>query len=212
MNITILGSGLMGAKLGVIFAQVGHKVIFSYARTQQKLESLARQAGHNARFGTPAEAARDADVVLLAVHWLRLEDVLAQAGDLAGKVVVSCMLPLNADNIELVVGYDNSGAEVLQKKLPMARIVSAFHTVPSEAFFDVFERRNQPTRPSLLYSGDDEGAKKVAAELICDVGYEPVDCGRLQMARNTEPFARIVGQLAYRSVGGPSLTYRFDKF
>ena len=37
--------------------------------------------------GTPAEAVRDADAVLLAVHWLRVDDVLKQAGDLRGKVI-----------------------------------------------------------------------------------------------------------------------------
>jgi short-subunit dehydrogenase len=39
----------MGAKLGTILARSGHEVIFSYARSQEKLETLAKEAGHNAR-------------------------------------------------------------------------------------------------------------------------------------------------------------------
>ncbi len=53
MRIGILGSGLMGAKLGTIFARAGHEVVFSYARSEQKLKRLASKAGGNARPGTP---------------------------------------------------------------------------------------------------------------------------------------------------------------
>src|SRR5438128_8605381 len=84
MKIGILGSGLMGGKLGTIFARAGNEVVFSYARSKQKLEKLARGAKGKARAGTPDEAARGADVVLLAVHWSRMDDVLKQAGDLSG--------------------------------------------------------------------------------------------------------------------------------
>jgi len=49
MRIGILGSGLMGGKLGTIFARAGHEVVFSYARTEQKLNRLAREANGSAR-------------------------------------------------------------------------------------------------------------------------------------------------------------------
>src|SRR5256714_8582691 len=103
MRIAILGSGLMGAKLGTIFARAGHEVVFSYARSEKKLEKLARNAKGKARAGTPREAAQDADAVLLAVHWLRFDDVLRQAGDLSGKVVITCSMPMNGDDTGLVV-------------------------------------------------------------------------------------------------------------
>src|SRR5579863_1769096 len=115
MRIGILGSGLMGAKLGTIFARAGHEVTFSYARSERKLKSLAQEAGGKARAGTPREAVQDADAVLLAVHWPRFDDVLKQAGDLSGKVVVSCSLPMDADNTKLVVAHTSSGSEELAK-------------------------------------------------------------------------------------------------
>ncbi|HTS53395.1 MAG TPA: NAD(P)-binding domain-containing protein [Burkholderiales bacterium] len=59
MRIGILGSGFMGGKLGTIFARAGHEVVFSYARNADKRKRLAKGAGHNARAGTPAEAAQD---------------------------------------------------------------------------------------------------------------------------------------------------------
>lgn len=105
MRIGILGSGLMGGKLGTIFARAGHDVVFSYSHERSKLEKLARDSGTTARAGTPREAALDADVVLLAVHWKRVDDVLRQAGDLSGKVLVTCSLPMNDDDTGLVVAH-----------------------------------------------------------------------------------------------------------
>jgi hypothetical protein len=212
MRIGVLGSGLMGAKLGTLFARAGHEVTFSYARSAQKLKRLARDAGPNARAGTPREAAEDADAVLIAVHWSRIDDVLSQAGDLAGKVVVTCCLPMNAANTELIIAHTSSAAETLAQKLPKARIVCAFNTVPSEALFGVFEARRKAVRPSLVTCGDDAGAKAVAATLIRDVGFDPVDAGPLRIARYSEPFALLVAQLAYEGEGGPELAYRFERF
>jgi predicted dinucleotide-binding enzyme len=212
MRIGILGSGLMGGKLGTLFARAGHEVTFSYARSERKLKKLAREAQGTARAGTPGEAARESDVLLLAVHWSRVEDVLQQAGDLAGRVIVSCSLPMNADNTDLVVAHTSSGAEALAKKVRGARVVAAFGTVPSEVLFGVFEARRKAPRPALVYCGDDPGAKEVAAGLIRDVGFDPVDAGPLRTSRYTEPFALLVAQLAYEGGGGPELAYRFERF
>jgi predicted dinucleotide-binding enzyme len=117
---------------------------------------------------------------------------------------------MNADDTGLVVAHTSSGAEALAKKVPRARVVSAFGTVPSEVLFDVFEARRKKSRPSLLYSGDDAAAKKVAAELIRDVGFDPVDAGPLRIARYTEPFTLLIAQLAYEGDRGPELAYRFE--
>ena len=211
MRVGILGSGLMGGKLGTLFARAGHDVVFTYSRSDSKLKRLARNAHGKARAGTPAEAARHADALLLAVHWSRVDDVLQQAGDLSGKVIISCSLPMNNDDSELVAAHTSSGAEELAKMLPKARVVCAFNTVPSEVLFSVYERRRRAQRPSLVYCGDERGSKRTAAALIRDVGFEPVDSGALRIARYTEPFALLVAQLAYEGKGGPALGYRFER-
>ena len=211
MNIGILGSGLMGGKLGTLFARAGHDVVFSYARSQEKLKGLARDAGGRARAGTPREAAQEADVLLLAVHWSRVDDVLKQAGHLVGKLILSCSLPMNADDTELVVAHTSSGAEELARRISGARIVAAFNTVPSEVLLGVFEGRGNASRPSLVYCGDDTRGKETAARLISDLGFDPVDAGPLRIARYMEPFGLLVAQLAYEGEVGPELAYRFER-
>lgn len=210
MKIGVLGSGLMGATLGSLWAQVGHEVVFSYSRSETKLQRLAQSVA--AKAAKPAEAVHGADAVLLAVHWSRIDDVLTQAGDLANQVVVNCCVPLDLDNHDLVVGTSSSGAEELARRLPAARLVCAFNTCPNEALGKVFAARDTPVpRPQLLYYGDDLGAKQVARQLICDIGYEPLDTGPLRSARFVEPFAMVTAELAYAQPGGPALVYRFQR-
>ena len=93
-----------------------------------------------------------------------------------------------------------------------AKLVSAFSTVPSEVLFDVFANRRRSERPSLVYCGDDKHAKRIAARLIKDIGFEPVDAGPLRIARYLEPFSLLVAQLAYEGGGGPELAYRFRRY
>src|SRR5262249_52470169 len=144
--------------------------------------------------------------------WSRVADVLKRAGDLSGRVVVSCMLPMGRADKGLVVAHTSSGAEVLAKKLRGARFVAAFGTIPSEVLFDVFKRRAGSRRPSLLYCGDDAAAKRVATRLIRDVGFDPVDGGPLRIARYMEPFTLLIAQLAYKGRRGPRLAYRLEWF
>jgi len=55
------------------------------------------------------------NAALLAVHWTRVDDVLAQAGTLSGKVLVTCSLPMSEDNTHMVIGHTTSGAEALAR-------------------------------------------------------------------------------------------------
>ena len=69
-------------------------------------------------------------------------------------------------------------------------------------------RRLRRRQPHDLH----QRAKDLAAGLIRDVGFDPVDAGPLRIARYTEPFGLLVGQLAYEGEGGPQLAYRFERF
>jgi 8-hydroxy-5-deazaflavin:NADPH oxidoreductase len=212
MKIGILGSGRMGGTLGTIFARANHDVVFSYSQTERKLERLAEQAGMRASYGNPRDAVADAEVVLLAVHWLRIDDVLAQAGGLGGKIIISCCNPLNAEDTELVIGHTDSGAESLSRKLQGSHVVAAFQSTPSELLLDVFNARDGQHRPSMVFCGDDMASKSVVAELVRDVGFDPVDAGSLRVARYIEPFGMLSGVLAYETGEGPEWAYRFGRF
>ncbi|MFD2175889.1 NADPH-dependent F420 reductase [Rhodobacter lacus] len=209
MQIGILGAGRMGGQLGRLWARCGHEIRFAYARSLDTLTALARETG--GATGTVAEVVAQSDVLLLAVHWSRVPDVLAQAGDLAGKVVLNCCVPLDETDTTLVLGPTTSGAEELARLRPAAHWVGCFNTSPSECLASVFACKGQEDPPQLLVYGADAGALEIAQTLIRDIGFAPCPAGGLRSARFVEPFAMITAELAYEQPGGPALTYRFEK-
>ena len=110
----------------------------------------------------------------------------------------------------MLLGLTTSGAERLAARLRQAHVVSAFSTAPSEVLFSVFEERKRKTRPDLVFCGNHTGAKKTAATLIRDVGFHPVDLGKLSAARDIEPFSLLLAEIAYNGSTGPQLAYRFE--
>ncbi|HTE47222.1 MAG TPA: NADPH-dependent F420 reductase [Gemmatimonadaceae bacterium] len=207
MRIAILGSGNMGGALGRLFADAGHAVTFSYARHPDKLERLATESGPKARAAAPADAVRDATVVLLAVHWSNIPTVLRAAGNLRSKILIDCTMPMNKADTALVVGLRTSGAETTARRARGARVVKAFNTVPAELFQAGPHVLNE--QPAVCYCGDDLQSKRVVARLIRDIAFEPVDCGRLSSARYLEPFTLLVAELAYNQGRRPEVGVRF---
>ena len=106
----------MGGKLGTLFARAGMRW-FSATRAARRSSSGSREeiAGDNALAGTPAEAARARTRSSWPCTGLEFPDVLQQAGDISGKIIVSCSLPMNADNTELVVAHTSSAWRSLQR-------------------------------------------------------------------------------------------------
>lgn len=199
MNIGVIGSGNMGSSLGKIWANNGHKVLFSYSRDPRKLQALADSIGPNAQAGTPAEAAQFGEVVLLSVPWSALDNALQAAGSLDDKVLISCVSPLKPDfegkRVGLTSDLKTSGAEEIAKRAPGARVVEAFNTTFAEILQSPSPQFGQE-QASIFYCGDDKSAKAIVAGLIQESGFEAVDAGPLLKARSLEALATIWVQLA----------------
>lgn len=93
-----------------------------------------------------------------------------------------------------------SGAEEVAGKAPGALVVKAVNTVFAPIFPQAADR---PGRASMVFCGDDASAKHMVTGLLRDLGFEPVDAGPLEAARELEAFARLVIALAYRQGRGP---------
>jgi 8-hydroxy-5-deazaflavin:NADPH oxidoreductase len=203
MNIGIIGSGKMGSGLGRIWGEKGHETTFSFSRSPDKLEALAGSI-RGAKSGTPAEAAKTSDVILLAVGWAAVKGALDLAGPLRGKIVIDCTNPLNADASSLVVGHTTSGAEEVAKLAPGAKVVKAFNT----AFAEVYQSDSRlfgSRRATMFYCGDDADAKNVVSKLIIETGFSPIDAGPLKSARYLEGVAMLMIQLGYRQGMGTDI-------
>lgn len=206
MDIGIIGSGRMGAGMGAIWAQKGHRVCFSHSRDPARLASIAAAAGHGAWSGTIEEAVRFGEVVLLAVPWALALDLLARAEPgLAGKILITCVVPWNEDQSALTLGTTSSAAEEIERHAPAAHVVEALAVLPDALGWpDVAE----PDRPAMFYCGMHPGAKATAAELIEDLDVEPVDAGCIRAARYLEPMAALLHHLAIGQGQGTQIGFR----
>ena len=160
MKIGIIGAGRMGRALGRRWARAGHEVTISFSRHRNKLETIARDIGHGVTSSSPAEAAKGADAVLFAVQWSTIDDALEQARSLSRKTVLTCTLPMSADDTKLAIGHTTSGAEELARRTG-ARVVAIFNTITSELLSDDAEVAR--TSPNVIYCGSSKGAKSTAA-------------------------------------------------
>jgi 8-hydroxy-5-deazaflavin:NADPH oxidoreductase len=158
-----------------------------------------KRVDHDVRaVGKDRGAIRDttgwSDIVILAVPFGALEDVVKIAGDLLeGKTVVDVTNALDA-NMSLAVGFTTSGAEGLQKKLAGSRIVKAFNTVFAQ-HMETGKLGDQ--RLTAFAAADDAGARATVLGLARDIGFDAVDAGPLMNARLLEPLGSLNIQLGY---------------
>lgn len=108
-----------------------------------------------------------------------LVDAATARGNVTGVIHAAGVSPTQASPATILKVDLYGTALILEefgnvaKRIPQARVVSAFNTVPSEVLFGVsYASRRKTARPSLVYCGDDKRAKSLTADLIQDVGFE----------------------------------------
>jgi predicted dinucleotide-binding enzyme len=145
------------------------------------------------------------DIVLLAVPFGAIDDVVREAGEaLEGKTVVDVTNAIDA-GMGLALGFTTSGAEELQKKLPKARVVKAFNTV----FAQNMEFGRLGDRPLTAFvAADDADAKKSVMNLAQRIGFDAVDAGPLSNARLLEPLALLNIRLGYALGMGTQIGFK----
>lgn len=209
MDVTILGTGNVGAVLGRRLAGSGHRVVFGSRKpTSERVQALVKENSRAYAADSVQAAASASTVIILAIPYGSVEQILAEAGDLTGKILVDCSNPLNESFNGLLLGFDDSAAESIARRAPGAKVIKAFNTA------SVATMQN-PTYDGLtatmFYCGDDAEAKLVVRSLIEDIGMEPVDSGPLQNARYIEPMAMLYIHLAVQQGWGGNCALKMLK-
>ncbi|TDD76859.1 NADPH-dependent F420 reductase [Actinomadura rubrisoli] len=184
MRIGVLGAGNMADALAGQWARKGHEVRIG-ARTPAKAVALADRIGGGAVGGGLREAAKFGEVVLLAVWYEGVLDVLRRAGaedgTLSGRVLIDCTNPMEPPFERLKTGGGPSAARRIADLAAGARVVKGF-TMCHESVW----RMTPPVfggRPlGVPLCGDDEEALAVVRALVADLGCAPMDGGGLERA------------------------------
>lgn len=189
MRIAIIGTGNVGGAIARGLKGKGYAVTLG-ARDPRATDVAALAAETGATPVLPAEAAAEADVVILALPWGAAEGAVKALGDLSGKAVVDCMNPLGmvGGALGLTIGHATSGGETVAGWLPGAHVVKTLNQVGAE----IMARNDHlPQRPVMFMAGDSEAAKAQAGALLSDLGFAPLDAGDITKARLLEPFGML---------------------
>lgn len=205
MKIAIIGTGNMGTGFAKSLAKTSHEV-FITAKDIETAKNIAASFGKNFSAGSVSEAAKFGEVIILAVGWFDVKDVLNEAGDLSGKVLVDISNPLNKDYSGLAVGPGTSASEEIAKMSPKAKVVKAFNTIFAGILQSSPDFNGESA--SVFYCGDDDAAKKKVNQLIKDFGYDPVDAGPLSSARLLEQLGFINISFGYKLNMGANQAFR----
>ena len=200
MRIAIIGTGNVGGAIAQGLKGKGHTVMLG-ARDPAATAVIALAGRAGAKVATPVEAAAAAEIIILALPWTAAEAAVGTLGDLSGKIVVDCMNPLGrtAGGLGLTVGHTNSGGEIVQGWLPGARVVKTLNQVGAEMMAD---NTALPHRPVMFMAGNDDGAKGAVAQLLADLGFDPLDAGDITKSRLLEPFGMVwINQALFRGKG-----------
>jgi 8-hydroxy-5-deazaflavin:NADPH oxidoreductase len=174
-HLSILGTGNMGQAIAAVAGRGGHTV--------QLLGS------------TDTDTAVTGEVVVLAVYYGSVADVIAQRGEqLAGKIVVDITNPVNVETFDsLVVPADGSATAGIAAALPQSRVLKAFNTTFAGT---LAAGTVGPLPTTVLIAGDDTDAKSTLAAIVISGGLHAIDTGSLARARELEALGFLQISLA----------------
>lgn len=169
MRLGVIGAGHIGGNIARRAALAGYDVTVSFARDRTGLSALAAEIGGAA--GEPADAAR-ADLVVLSVPWGAIDQALAQAGSLAGRIVIDTTNQFGRGGWLDLNG--RTAARYNSDRIPDATYTKCFNTLTS-AFQAAAATRTGDDRVVQWIAGDDADANSAVAHLVERAGYVPVD-------------------------------------
>ncbi|MDH3441027.1 MAG: NADPH-dependent F420 reductase [Gammaproteobacteria bacterium] len=190
--IGIIGTGDMGDSLGMRLAGLGYDIVYgSRDPDGEKAQGVVRQTGHGAYATSQREAAQAGDIVILAVPWPAMETVAQSLGSLDGKIVIDISFPHEqGEDGYYVPLVETSSAEMIQQWNPGARVMKTFALQASYVIDDPDVVGGPVTIP---IAANDREAKEFVADIIIEMGLDPVDAGPLRLSRELEAMQRLYG-------------------
>jgi predicted dinucleotide-binding enzyme len=179
-TIGLIGAGHIGSQLARLAVANGYQVVVANSRGPETLAGLVKELGGKARAGTPVEAARAGDLVIVTIPLRSYREVPVEP--LAGKVVVDTnnYYPQRDGHIRALDDETTTTSELLQAHLPTSRVVKAFNHIYAADLTKHGQPPGTPGRRALAIAGDAPDAKAAVSQLIDRFGFDVVDLGPLR--------------------------------
>ena len=180
-KIGIIGAGHIGSQIARLAVRSGYKVVISNSRGPETLSSLIAELGTDlARAGTPVEAAKAGDIVVVTIPLKNYREVPVEP--LAGKTVIDTnnYYPERDGKIAELDTESTTTSELLQAHLPTSKVVKAFNHIYAAELTTHGQPAGSNNRRALVIAGDDPDAKAVVTRLLDQFGFDTVDAGPLK--------------------------------
>lgn len=190
MRIAIIGVGNIGSNLAAQLSKAGHEITICFSRDQDRLKQKATQLGKTIRVATVAQAVKDSEVLVFAMPWSEVDSVLAEAGDVTGKVIIDATNQFGSDG---PVALPTTVAQYNQNRLPGAYLVRAFNMFFASYEAEVGAGQHRPV--AMFFVTEHDQAKSIAKQVIADTGFVPVYLGGWDVAQLIEiPDGMLLGK------------------
>ena len=176
-QIGILGSGCLGRAFATHLVKHDYEVLISNSRGPSSLSPLMSDLGKNAKAVTVQEAAQ-AQIVVLAIPWIRAESVLRQFKDWGNRILVDAMNHFTGPAMGLANLNGRVSSEIIAELAPGARVVKALNTLHARHLENAVLAGN--ARRVIFLSGDDAEAKAIVSIIVSEIGFAPVNLGSLR--------------------------------
>jgi 8-hydroxy-5-deazaflavin:NADPH oxidoreductase len=179
-TIGLIGAGHIGSQIARLAVANGYQVVISNSCGPETLSGLVAELGPNARAGTPVEAAKAGDIVVVTIPLKNYRDVPVEP--LAAKIVIDTnnYYPSRDGYIPELDNELTTTSELLQAHLPTSKVVKAFNHIYASELTTDGRPAGTKNRRALVIAGDDSGAKAQVTRLLDQFGFDTVDAGPLK--------------------------------
>jgi 8-hydroxy-5-deazaflavin:NADPH oxidoreductase len=204
MKIAIIGAGNVGSALGKGWAKAGHSVTFGVRDPQSLKTNKALEYFSEAVVSTVAEAARNAEVIVITTPPEAIIGLIPQLGDLSGKTVIDTTNSIRTRPEPYATAY-----YAIKALAGTESVVKCFNSTG-------FENMRNPVYKGegidMFMAGSDAAAKSIASLLATDLGFgHCYDFGGDDRVELLEKFALSWINLAIMQGHGRDLAFRLVK-
>ena len=206
-TIGIIGAGKLGIVLGQLARKAGYDVLIAGSGASDKIALSINVLVPGAHAVTTLEAAKTSDVIILALPLGKFRALPKDA--LAGKLVIDAMnywWEVDGPR-EAIMPDAQSSSEAVQEFLSESRVVKALNHTGYHDLFDHAAAKGDADRRAIAIAGDSQTDNEIIAQLVDELGFDPLFIGNLAAGIHLEPgtkaFGASVGKRALEALVGP---------